>query len=47
LLFYLGDTYREYQARVPGYPLAFGPLGRIAPQPQPRREPPALVPAGR
>jgi protein-S-isoprenylcysteine O-methyltransferase Ste14 len=30
LLFYLGDTYRAYQARVPGYPfLLFGPLGRI------------------
>ncbi len=29
LLFYLGDTYREYQARVPGYPLALGPLGRV------------------
>jgi protein-S-isoprenylcysteine O-methyltransferase Ste14 len=29
LLFYLGDTYREYQARVPGYPFALGPLGRV------------------
>jgi protein-S-isoprenylcysteine O-methyltransferase Ste14 len=42
LLFFLGDTYREYQARVPGYPLAVGPLGRIpavvrpaAPVPEP------------
>jgi len=34
LLFYLGDTYREYQARVPGYPLAFGPLGRVRARPQ-------------
>lgn len=25
----LGDVYRLYQARVPGYPLAPGPLGRI------------------
>jgi protein-S-isoprenylcysteine O-methyltransferase Ste14 len=31
LLFFLGDTYREYQARVPGYPLGVGPLGRVAP----------------
>ena len=30
LLFYLKDTYRSYQARVPGYPLVgFGPLGRV------------------
>jgi protein-S-isoprenylcysteine O-methyltransferase Ste14 len=29
LLHYLGDTYREYQAQVPGYPLGFGPLGRV------------------
>ncbi len=30
LLFYLGSTYREYLARVPGYPLlGWGPLGRI------------------
>jgi len=29
LLYYLGDTYREYQARVPGYPLGLGPLGRV------------------
>ncbi len=28
LAFYLGDTYRDYQRRVPGYPLLhFGPLG--------------------
>jgi protein-S-isoprenylcysteine O-methyltransferase Ste14 len=32
LIFYLGDTYRRYQARVPGYPLVpFGPLGRVPP----------------
>jgi protein-S-isoprenylcysteine O-methyltransferase Ste14 len=31
LEFYLGDAYRAYQSRVPGYPLMpFGPLGRIA-----------------
>jgi methanethiol S-methyltransferase len=47
LLFYLGDTYREYQARVPGYPLAFGPLGRVAPRPEVPREPPVLAAAGR
>ncbi len=30
LLHYLGDTYRRYQARVPGYPLLpIGPLGRV------------------
>src|SRR5262249_3466045 len=30
LLFYLGDVYRRYQARVPGYPLVpFGPLGKV------------------
>jgi len=29
LLFFVGDAYREYQARVPGYPLAVGPLGRV------------------
>jgi hypothetical protein len=29
LVFYLGEVYRRYQARVPGYPLAWGPLGRV------------------
>jgi protein-S-isoprenylcysteine O-methyltransferase Ste14 len=29
LRYYLGTTYEQYQARVPGYPLAFGPLGRV------------------
>lgn len=30
LLYYLGDEYRSYQARVPGYPfMPFGPLARI------------------
>src|SRR5262249_14441724 len=30
LVFYRGDLYREYQARVPGYPLVgFGPLSRV------------------
>ncbi len=30
LAFYLGDAYRTYQERVPGYPLVgFGPLGRV------------------
>jgi len=29
LTFYLGDTYREYASRVPGYPgMFFGPLGK-------------------
>jgi protein-S-isoprenylcysteine O-methyltransferase Ste14 len=32
LLFYLRDTYADYQARVPGYPLAIGPLGRVRPR---------------
>ncbi|MCA9028506.1 MAG: hypothetical protein KDA86_25070 [Planctomycetaceae bacterium] len=28
LAFYLGESYREYQRRVPGYPgMTFGPLG--------------------
>jgi hypothetical protein len=30
LLYYLGDVYRRYQARVPGYPFfLFGPLARV------------------
>jgi hypothetical protein len=30
LLYYIGDAYRRYQARVPGYPfIPFGPLGRV------------------
>ncbi len=30
MVFYLGDVYQGYQARVPGYPLVgFGPLGRV------------------
>lgn len=30
LLFYLGEVYRDYQARVPGYPvIGLGPLGRV------------------
>jgi len=33
LLFYLGDGYREYMERVPGYPLVFwGPLARATPR---------------
>jgi protein-S-isoprenylcysteine O-methyltransferase Ste14 len=27
---FIGEPYRQYQARVPGYPLIFGPLGRCA-----------------
>jgi hypothetical protein len=28
----MGDSYRDYQARVPGYPgVGFGPLGRVPP----------------
>src|SRR5207244_3234927 len=31
LEFFLGDVYRDYEARVPGYPLVGpGPLGRVA-----------------
>ncbi|HVW01983.1 MAG TPA: NnrU family protein [Planctomycetaceae bacterium] len=44
LLFYLRETYRDYQARVPGYPGMFvGPLARI---PHRKSEPaiPAIVP---
>ena len=30
LLFFIGDEYRGYQSRVPGYPgIPFGPLARI------------------
>jgi hypothetical protein len=30
LTHYLGDAYRAYQAKVPGYPLVpFGPLGKV------------------
>jgi methanethiol S-methyltransferase len=30
LLFYLGNVYRDYQARVPGYPvIGLGPLGTV------------------
>jgi len=30
LLFYMGAAYRQYQARVPGYPgMPFGPLARV------------------
>jgi protein-S-isoprenylcysteine O-methyltransferase Ste14 len=33
LVHFMGDTYREYQARVPGYPgVGFGPLGRVQPR---------------
>jgi hypothetical protein len=38
LAFFLGRTYREYQERVPGYPLiGFGPLGRRVPTSQESR----------
>jgi protein-S-isoprenylcysteine O-methyltransferase Ste14 len=36
LVYYLGDVYRDYQARVPGYPAMPGPLGRVAIRPLPR-----------
>jgi len=36
LQYFLGDTYRDYQARVPGYPFFPGPLGRVVP---PQKEP--------
>ncbi len=33
LVHFMGDTDREYQARVPGYPgVGFGPLGRVQPR---------------
>jgi protein-S-isoprenylcysteine O-methyltransferase Ste14 len=39
LLLYLGDVYRDYQARVPGYPVVgLGPLGRVR-MPSPPTEP--------
>jgi len=28
---YIGEPYRQYQTRVPGYPLFRGPLGRLSP----------------
>ena len=48
LLFYLGDTYREYQARIPGYPFfPVGPLARVPlahrPVPASHRQPPARL----
>jgi protein-S-isoprenylcysteine O-methyltransferase Ste14 len=45
LLFYLGDVYRAYQARVPGYPLALGPLGRVPIRvpPESRPVPPEVI----
>jgi methanethiol S-methyltransferase len=34
LVYYLGERYRDYQARVPGYPGIFwGPLARVRPAP--------------
>jgi methanethiol S-methyltransferase len=42
LQYYLGDTYRDYQARVPGYPFFLGPLGRV-----PRRDKEAVLQDGR
>jgi protein-S-isoprenylcysteine O-methyltransferase Ste14 len=42
LVYYLGDVYRRYQAQVPGYPLIWGPLGRVSP-PAPQAQP-ALQP---
>jgi methanethiol S-methyltransferase len=46
---FIGEPYREYQARVPGYPLFRGPLGRRHP-PRPtaavRAEPHVLAASG-
>lgn len=43
LMFYLGDVYREYQARVRGYPLiGFGPLGRVPRSADPGDRPSAI-----
>jgi protein-S-isoprenylcysteine O-methyltransferase Ste14 len=37
LTYYLGDEYRKYSARVPGYPgMPFGPLARTRPGARPR-----------
>ena len=49
LIFYLGDAYRGYQERVPGYPLVgFGPLGRVRPNEASReRQPPDSSPSPR
>lgn len=47
LAYFLGDSYRQYEARVPGFPLMpFGPLARrplaiTAPQPEPSNSPKA------
>ena len=39
LVYFMGDTYRDYQARVPGYPgVGFGPLGRVRPPLMLRRD---------
>jgi hypothetical protein len=33
LVHFMGDSYRDYQSRVPGYPgVGFGPLGRVPPR---------------
>ncbi|NDC55021.1 MAG: hypothetical protein EBZ74_12335 [Planctomycetia bacterium] len=45
LVHFMGDTYRDYQARVPGYPgVAFGPLGRV---PRPIMPSPDAIEAAR
>ena len=47
LTFYLGDVYREYQARVRGYPfIGFGPLGRVSQSPTPSGRPAAIQSIG-
>lgn len=43
LVHYLGDSYRQYQARVVGYPgILFGPLGRV-PLPQVNKQTPQAL----
>jgi len=45
LVHFLGDRYREYQSRVPGYPgIPFGPLARVPlPADVPPENPPRAV----
>jgi protein-S-isoprenylcysteine O-methyltransferase Ste14 len=36
LIYYVGDSYREYQSRIPGYPFfLYGPLARVPLAPKP------------
>ncbi len=45
LEYYMGETYRAYEAEVPGYPgMILGPLARIRRRPEPVTKPPILAP---